>query len=164
MPDPSTRLSVDNLAAVGFDTLGPLRRFIIEEYSAQPDMSNPFKHASELFLTRRFTEAYEVIDTLVSSPKHESDSYDQHDSDEPPQAPVANLKTDTRRIKIWVLYISILNAIVDLGEHEGAQKLGEARYQEIARQVRSGGVWDKVKRDGYHGELSAVDPEVAFNL
>ena len=80
-----------------------------------------------------------------------------------PEAPVANATT-TQRIKAWVLYITLLNAIVDLGEHEGKRSFGQNRYREMVKRVRNGDVWETVVRNGYRGREGSVDAEVVYNL
>jgi len=121
------------------------------------DVSKIYKHASQLYLTRRLLEAYEALQPIVTPPgKGRPD-------DSPAQAPVATATT-SQRIKIWSLYVTLLNSIVDLGYEEGGGLFGHKEYQEIVRNVRNGTVWEQVVRDGYQGREGSVDAEVVYNL
>jgi hypothetical protein len=121
------------------------------------DVSKIYKHASQLFLTRRLLEAYEALHPIVTPPgKGRPD-------DSPAQAPVATATT-SQRVKIWSLYVTLLNSIVDLGYEEGGALFGHKGYQEIVRNVRNGTVWEQVVRDGYQGREGSVDAEVVYNL
>jgi hypothetical protein len=83
--------------------------------------------------------------------------------DSPAQAPIASATT-SQRIKIWSLYVTLLNSIVDLGYEEGKQLFGQREYSEIVRSVRNGDVWEQVVKDGYQGHEGSVDAEVVYNL
>jgi hypothetical protein len=121
------------------------------------EISKIYKHASQLFLTRRLLEAYETLQPVVTP--SESTSPDEG----PARAPIATATT-SQRIKIWSLYVTLLNSIIDLGSQEGREVFGQRRYKEIVRAIQNGDVWEQVVRDGYHGREGAVDAEVVYNL
>jgi len=121
------------------------------------EISKIYKHASQLFLTRRLLEAYEALQPIVTPPGK------KRPDDSPAQAPVATATT-SQRIKIWSLYVTLLNSIVDLGYEEGGNTFSQKYYGDIVRNVRNGNIWDQVVRDGYQGREGSVDAEVVYNL
>jgi hypothetical protein len=126
------------------------------------ETSKTYKHASQLYLTRRLVDAYEVLQPLIT-PSSQSNGHAQSDDETPPQAPIASAST-SQRIKIWSLYITLLNAIVDLGLEEGGHDFGPKEYRAIVKNVREGEIWEQVVRDGYGGREGSVDAEVVYNL
>lgn len=121
------------------------------------EISKIYKHASQLFLTRRLVEAYEALKPVVTP------SGQARPDDSPAQAPIATATT-SQRIKIWSLYVTLLNSIIDLGLEEGKEQFGEKVYKGIVRTVQSGDIWEQVVRDGYQGREGSVDAEVVYNL
>jgi hypothetical protein len=129
---------------------------------SSPEISKAYKHASQLFLTRSFAEALRILEPIVASLPRLSRRGDEFD-DPGSEAPIATA-TKSQRIKVWVLYITLLSSIIDLGQDEGKRRFGEAGYNEIVRQVHTGEIWDIVVRDGYGGREGSVDTEVVNNL
>ncbi len=103
-----------------------------------------------------------MLEPLLTPAKHVN-GYREDSEGARTEAPIANATT-TQRIKAWVLYITLLNAIVDLGEHEGRRGFGQSRYREMVTRVRNGDIWETVVRDGYGGREGSVDAEVVHNL
>lgn len=126
------------------------------------EISTAYKYASQLFLTRRFSEALSAIEPAITPVKQPNGSSDG-DVNVRWEAPIAS-STVTQRIKVWVLYITLLNSIVDLGKDEGKRCFGQTRYREIVTRVRNGDIWETVVRDGYGGKEGSVDAKVVFNL
>lgn len=126
------------------------------------EISKAYKHASQLFVTRRFAEALSVLEPVIT-PARQSNGYGDGDDHSPAQAPLA-AATTTQRIKVWVLYITLLNSIVDLGQDDGKRLFGHIRYKEMVTCVRNGDIWETVVRDGYAGNEASVDAEVVYNL
>lgn len=127
-----------------------------------PDISKAYKHASQLFVTRRFPEAFSVLEPIIT-PAQQANGFKDSNEDSQSQTAIA-LATTTQRIKVWSLYITLLNSIVDLGYDEGKRSFGQNRYKEIVNCVRSGDIWDTIVRDGYAGREGSVDAEVVYNL
>lgn len=127
---------------------------------ASPDFSKIYKHASQLYLTRRLAEAYETLQPVITPPRQTNGHIDE---DVTPLAPIATATT-SQRIKIWSLYITLLNAIVDLGAEEGRRDFGQKEYRTIRDTVRDGELWEQVVRDGYRDREGSVDAEVVYNL
>lgn len=121
------------------------------------EISKIYKHASQLFLTRRLLESYEALQPVIASPS------ESRPDDSPALAPIATATT-SQRIKIWSLYVTLLNSIVDLGDGEGKRLFGSKEYREIVRRVQNGDIWEQVVRDGYQGREGSVDAEVVYNL
>ena len=128
---------------------------------ASAEISKTYKHASQLYLTRRLAEAYEALQSVVTPPTQTNGHHS--DDDAAPLAPIATATT-SQRIKTWSLYAALLNAILELSNEEGKQEFGQKLYREIVRSVQSSEVWYQVVQDGYRGRESSVDAEVVYNL
>lgn len=133
------------------------------------EISKTYKHASQLYLTRRLVECYDTLQSVVrpaATENGEGRIYDQspgEDESSRLRAPIAAAST-SYRIKTWVLYTTLLSAIIELGEEEGKKGFGTKRYREIVRCVQTGDIWEQVVRNGYAGREGAVDAEVVYNL
>lgn len=103
-----------------------------------------------------------MLDPIITPPS-QSKGFEQGDEDSPSKAPIA-AATTTQRIKVWVLYITLLNSILELGQDEGERCFGSSRYKEMVASVRNGGIWETVVCDGYAGKEGSVDAEVVYNL
>lgn len=128
--------------------------------SSRPSSSGvtkAYRQASQLFLTRRLPEALSTVRPLVTpSPAEDADGLVE-------PAPVARASRTTR-IKVWSLYLTILNAILELDPEEGKEAFGTQEWRSICTKVREGDVWEEVVRNGYHGVEGDVDSEVVINL
>ncbi|KAK2003680.1 peroxin 26 [Colletotrichum falcatum] len=120
-------------------------------------ISKTYRQASTLFLTRRLPEALSTILPLITPPPGQSED----GVSEP--APVATASRSTR-IKVWSLYLTTLNAIVELEPDEGKDAFGSQEWRSLCSKVREGEVWEEVVRNGYHGVESDVDSDVVINL
>lgn len=126
-------------------------------------VSKTYRQSSTLFLTRRLPEALSTITPLitVTPPSPPPPPGTTNGTTEP--APVARASRNTR-IKVWTLYIAILNAIVALDPDEGKEALGTQEYRSLCAKVRDGDVWEEVVQNGYHGVEADVDSDVVINL
>ena len=124
-------------------------------------ISKIYKHASTLFLTRRLPEALSAIEAVVtvSSPPAEG----SEDEVSICAAPIASASRSTR-IKVWSLYLTLLNAVVDLGPEDGKNGFGSKEWRAIVAKVRDGTVWDDVVQKGYGGSEGNLDADVVINL
>ena len=127
-------------------------------------ISKTYKQASNLFLTRRLPEALQVLEPIITPPKHDNDD---EESPEPTEgrdpAPIVSASKNAR-VKVWNLYVTLLNAIVELGPEEGKAQFGSTPWRSLAAKARDGTVWEDVVRDGYHGREGRVDADVISNL
>ncbi|GKU02737.1 peroxin 26 [Fusarium langsethiae] len=132
----------------------------ISSLAASPSTRHPsqisksYRQASTLFLTRRLPEALTTLLPLITPPDHVDDG-------EP--APVARASRTTR-IKVWSLYLTILNGIVELEPEEGKDAFGNQEWRALCTKVRDGEIWDEVVANGYHGVEGDVDSDVVINL
>ncbi|KAM5351452.1 hypothetical protein ACJ41O_004175 [Fusarium nematophilum] len=117
-------------------------------------ISKTYRQASTLFLTRRLPEALTTLLPLITPPEPVDDG-------EP--APVARASRTTR-IKVWSLYLTILNAIIELEPEEGKDAFGNQEWRALCTKVRDGEIWDDVIKNGYHGVEGDVDSDVVINL
>lgn len=125
-------------------------------------VSKTYRQSSTLFLTRRLPEALSTITPLITiTPPSPSQPQGANGTTEP--APVAKASRNTR-IKVWTLYIAILNAIVALEPDEGKEALGTHEWRALCAKVRDGDVWEEVVQNGYHGVEADVDSDVVINL
>ncbi|KAK0252271.1 hypothetical protein LTR91_016593 [Friedmanniomyces endolithicus] len=122
-----------------------------------------YKEATQLYLTKRFKEALEVLEPIITAQPADEDEHTNGDAGLVAAAPVAQSSKGTRT-KVWVFYLSLLHAIVDLGPEEGKLVFGSGRWRELAAKARDGTVWEDVVQAGYGGEEGAVDADVVVNL
>ena len=130
-------------------------------HSTSSGLSKTYRQASSLFLTRRLAEAYSTLEPLITADRSE----DHHSPNGDPVAP-APVATASRnsRIKIWSLYLTLLDAIINLGAEEGKSAFGTKQWRDIVSKVREGRVWEDLVRDGYHGVEGEMDADVVVNL
>ncbi|KAK6850105.1 peroxin 26 [Apiospora arundinis] len=124
-------------------------------------ISKTYRQSSQLFLTRRLPEALSTILPLVTPPSGLGETAESSAENEP--APVAKASRTTR-IKVWSLYLTILNAILELEPDEGKDSFGTHEYRGLCNKVRDGDIWEEVVRNGYHGIEGNVDSDVVINL
>lgn len=151
-------------------------------HHAGNSMSKIYRQASTLFLTRRLPEALSTILPLITPLHAEDEDTDAADTSsvititangtggangavavvaEP--APLASASRNTR-VKVWSLYLTILNAILELEPDEGKDAFGTQEWRAIGTKVRDGDIWEEVVRNGYHGQEGEVDADVVINL
>ena len=128
---------------------------------AKSEISKVCKHAEALFVTRRFSEALSSIEPLITVPTLQDGTH--HDEATADVAPIARASTKSR-IKVWSLYLTLLNAVAELGPEVGKTEFGGKEWQKIVAKAQNGTIWDEVVNMGYGGREGAVDADVVFNL
>lgn len=128
--------------------------------SSSSHISKTYRQSSQLFLTRRLPEALSTLLPLVTPPGLGKTALAKAE-DEP--APIARASRSTR-IKVWSLYLTILNAVLELDADEGKDAFGVQEYRTLCSKVREGAIWEEVVRNGYHGHEGQVDADVVINL
>jgi hypothetical protein len=121
-------------------------------------ISKTYRQSSQLFLTRRLPEALSTILPIITPSGPDAASPGQGEP-----APVARSSRSTR-IKVWSLYLTILNAIVELDPDEGKEAFGSQEWRALCNKVRDGDIWEEVVMNGYHGVEADVDSDVVINL
>jgi len=121
-------------------------------------ISKTYRQASTLFLTRRLPEALSTLQPLIAPPPPPDG-----DTQVAEPAPVA-AASRTTRVKVWSLYLTILNAVVELEAQDGKDAFGAHEWRNLCAKVRDGDVWEEVVRNGYHGSEGSVDSDVVINL
>jgi hypothetical protein len=131
---------------------------------ASSQISKIYRQASTLFLTRRLPESLSTILPVITPPPAESeDTVGPSGSASEEGAPIAKASRTTR-IKVWSLYLTILNAVLELDPEEGKVAFGSSEYRALVSKVREGSVWEDVVRNGYAGVEGDVDSDVVINL
>lgn len=125
------------------------------------EISKTYKQASALFLTRRLSEALSTIQPLIATPNAENDA--AQDEKEASLAPVAGASR-TSRIKVWSFYLTILNAIAELGPEDGTAEFGNKKWKNVVTKAQDGSIWEEVVNVGYGGVEGNVDADVIVNL
>ncbi len=124
-------------------------------------VSRAYKQASTLFLTRRLLEALSTLEPVITVPDSSDSSLAE---DEPPKrAPIAGASRSSR-IKVWSLYLTLLNAIIELGPEDGKAAFGNSDWRNLISKSRDGSIWEEVVQIGYGGVEGNVDSEVVINL
>ena len=62
------------------------------------------------------------------------------------------------------MYLTILNAVLELAPDEGKVSFGSSEYRALVSKVQDGEVWDEVVQNGYGGIEGDVDADVVINL
>ena len=124
-------------------------------------ISRSYKQASHFFLQRRFPEALLTIQPLITVQKR-SGHADQ-DAEAARAAPIANASR-SNRVKVWSLYLTLLNAIVELGPESGKNLFGNSVWRAILTKIREATIWGEIVEVGYGGDEGSVDAEVVSNL
>ncbi|KAK5701276.1 hypothetical protein LTR17_022733 [Elasticomyces elasticus] len=122
-----------------------------------------YKEATSLYLTKRFKEALEVLEPIITIQTPEKDEHTTGNGNGSTAAPIAQ-SSKTTRTKVWVFYLSLLHAIIDLGAEEGKLIFGSTHWKALASKVREGTVWQDIIAAGYGGEEASVDADVVVNL
>ncbi|KAI1082397.1 hypothetical protein F5B20DRAFT_569407 [Whalleya microplaca] len=122
------------------------------------NITKTYRQASQLFLTRRLPEALSTVLPLITKP---TEGADVDGLTEP--TPVAQASKSTR-VKVWSLYLTILNAVLELDPDEGKDAFGSQEWRTLCNKVRDGDVWEEVVQFGYHGIEGEVDSDVVINL
>ena len=128
---------------------------------AKSEISKVCKHTETLFVTRRFPEALLSIEPLITVPTPLDGTH--HDEATPDVAPIARASTKLR-IKVWSLYLTLLNAVAELGPEIGKTEFGGKEWQKLVAKAQNGTIWDEVVNIGYGGREGAVDADVVYNL
>ena len=124
-------------------------------------ITKTYKKASALFLTRQLFEAFATIEPIVF-PSH-ADETAQSDV-ECAQRPLIAGASRKIRIKVWTFYLTLLNAIINLGPENGKDMFGSKAWKKLVAKARDGTIWEDVVQIGYHGIEGNVDAEVVINL
>jgi hypothetical protein len=127
--------------------------------SGSSQFSKAYRQASSLFLTRRLQESLSALQPLITN----TSTSDQTNGSSSEGAPIANANKSSR-IKVWSLYLTILDAVVNLGPEEGRNAFGSQEWRSLVGKAREGKVWDDVVVDGYRGIEGDVDAEVVTSL
>ncbi|KAH8595039.1 hypothetical protein B0O99DRAFT_573084 [Bisporella sp. PMI_857] len=122
-------------------------------------ISKIYRQSSTLFLTRRLPESLSTILPVISPPSDDDTVTDASGE----SAPVAKASRTTR-VKVWSLYLTILNAILELDPEEGKHAFGSTEFRGLVSKVRDGDIWEEVVRNGYRGNEGDVDSDVVINL
>ena len=121
-----------------------------------------YKQAEALFVTRRFAQALACIGPLITIPNCENDAQDD-DEAAPDVAPIARASSKSR-IKVWSFYLTLLNAIAELGPETGRKEFGGREWKSLVAKAQDGTIWDEVVNVGYGGMEGNVDADVVLNL
>ena len=124
-------------------------------------ISKACKQASNLFLTRRLPEALFTLEPIVTAPQILNQAQDEDEPSE--RAPIAGANR-SYRVKVWCLYLTLLNTTLALSSEEGKSAFGSTVWKNIVGKVRDGSIWEEVVQTGYGGIEGNVDAEVVINL
>ncbi len=129
---------------------------------AASEISRRFKQARDLFLQRRLSEALSTIQPLVTESPPEGVTESGEDQSKN-LAPIA-CASHSSRVKVWSLYITLINAIAELGPDEGKNAFGSQEWWNLVRKAQDGSIWTEVVEVGYGGVEGQVDSDVVVNL
>ncbi|KZF21530.1 hypothetical protein L228DRAFT_283682 [Xylona heveae TC161] len=130
-------------------------------------ISKAYRQASTLFLTRRLSEALATIEPIVDRPaveNHTDGSAENNYGNNIAELPPIATASRGARVKVWSLYISIVNAIIELGPEDGKAVFGVKEWKTLSGKARDGSIWEEVVTNGYGGREGDVDADVVINL
>lgn len=116
-----------------------------EKNSAAVIASRTYKTCTNLFLTRRLSDALAGLQPLVEGPPG-----------------VMSQLPRPLRIKLWSLYLAILDAALKMTASEGKAMWGQNEWPLLVGKIRSGAIWDSANRA--YGDEGRVDLEVVITL
>ncbi|KAK4997628.1 hypothetical protein LTR66_002992 [Elasticomyces elasticus] len=128
-------------------------------------IAKSYRQAAQLFLTRRLSEALSAIEPIIT-PEQPSPLGSNGSPEEDGISPTAPMAAASRgsRVKVWSFYLTLLNAIIELGPEEGKLAFGSTKWRALASKARDGSIWDEVVNVGYGGVEGDVDGDVVVNL
>lgn len=141
--------------------LGSLVGSVSSPRKANSEISKIYKQASTLFLTRRLAEAFSTIEPLITAPQSQEAKKDEEGVAVP--APIATASRSSR-VKVWSLYLTLLNAIAELGPENGKAAFGSREWRTLVAKAQEGTIWEEVVKTGYGGIEGNVDADVVINL
>ena len=128
---------------------------------AKSETSKAYKQAEAFFVTRRFPEALASIEPLITVPHSQNNTADNEATHD--VAPIARASPRSR-VKLWSFYLTLLNAIAELGPENGKKDFGGREWKNLVAKAQEGTIWDEVVNIGYGGIEGNIDAEVVFNL
>lgn len=124
-------------------------------------ISKTYKQGSVLYLQRRLLEAFQTLEPLFS-PLETIDS--SQDGEENGASALIAGASRSNRVRVWNLYLSLLNAIIELGPEDGRNTFGSKEWRNLAAKTRDGTIWDELVKVGYGGVEGNVDADVVSSL
>ncbi|KAL9041373.1 MAG: hypothetical protein Q9214_004134, partial [Letrouitia sp. 1 TL-2023] len=100
-------------------------------------ISKTYKQASTLFLYRRFPEVLSTLQSILSPPEKKQAEDVSSDEELVNPAPIATADRSSR-IKVWSLYLTLLNTIIELGPEDGIEAFGAKQWKAIRAKARDG--------------------------
>lgn len=143
------------------DLLGSVYGSVAPAHWGNKQISKYYDLAQASFSNRQFQEAYQTLETLISPIS--SGPYDLIDGRLAKPSPIITAKSSLR-VKIWVLYFKLLDAIIGLSPDENVEGIAPKERYQLIFQVKNGTIWDRILQDGYGGVHARVEAEVAWHL
>ena len=128
---------------------------------ASPVISKAYKQAQNLFLTRRLSEALQTLQPIITP--YEANT-EQKESGYSANRSLIVSATKNVRVKVWNLYLTLLNSILELDPDERRAQFDRTEWRSLVSRVRDGSIWEEVVQVGYRGEEGNVDADVVSNL
>lgn len=125
-------------------------------------LSKDYDLAQRYFSSKQFGEAYHILEPLISLPKSKARQSD--DDEEHSQTSLIAEAKSSLRVKVWVLYFKLLDALIALGRSEGAAEFGRDNWRRFTSKVLDSTIWEQVLGDGYIGCFANVEAEVVWHL
>jgi len=124
-------------------------------------ISKTYKQGSALYLQRRLLEAFQTLEPLFSPPETTDGS---QDGEENAASALIAGASRSNRVRVWNLYLSLLDAIIELGPEDGENSFGSKEWRNLGAKARDGTIWDDLVKVGYGGVEGNVDADVVSSL
>ncbi|KAI5779684.1 hypothetical protein EDC01DRAFT_621019 [Geopyxis carbonaria] len=144
-PPPRTMFKGDNINGPPHHSPVQLPPSTLNPSISSQIASRTYKTCKTLFLTRRLPEALAGLQTIIHGPPGSIISCSR-----------------SLRIKIWCLYLAILDAASKMSASEGKATWGQQEWPQLIAKTRTGSIWDDVNHS--YGDEGRVDAEVVTTL
>lgn len=126
-------------------------------------LSKKYRKARNLFLTQQFAEAFSEIGlTLEPGEWFEGDVHDG-EGKSLSRVPILFAKKSVR-VKIWSLYLTLLNTFRKAGNDQAGVWVGARRWKGLYASLCDGSIWQNVLHVGYADNEHAMDHEITVAL
>ena len=141
--------------------LGSTPEFLVPAQWSNKQISKYYDFAQGYFSNKQFREAYYILETLTTPPKPKVG--DLADEIHAGQSPIATAKPSLR-VKVWILYFKLLDAVIGSGPNEGVSDFGPDKWSQITSKAVDSSIWELVLQNGYGGLHANMEAEVVWHL
>ena len=122
-----------------------------------------YKRARDFYLVQQFGEAFDEISSLLNDNNVFVADLDNGPGSARTQAPVFHANMGLK-VKIWSLYLTLLNTLRDVGGQKASAYVGAQRWQRLSESLHNGSIWQHVVDVGFAGDEQVMDIDIVIAL